>query len=68
MKRWNQHLFQERLRAGTAQPGGGSGGILSRSVNTQTEAAKKTEPSPAQWYPVPGQEALGTDCIPGGSP
>lgn len=67
MKGWDQLLSEERLRAGTAQPGGGSGGILSRSVNTQRESTKKMEPSSAQWRPVPGQEATGTNCSPEGS-
>lgn len=33
--------------------------ILSMSINTRKEGARGTEPSSFQWWPVPGQEAIG---------
>lgn len=35
--------------------------ILSMSINTRKEGARGTEPSSFQWWPVPGQEAIGTN-------
>jgi len=42
-------------------------GISSIITNAQREGANRTEPDPFQWYPAPGQEAMGTNWKTGGS-
>jgi len=42
-------------------------GTSSKSINTWREKAKTLETGFAQWFPLPGQEAMGTNWHAGGS-
>lgn len=52
----------EAKSARTVQPGEGSGGISSTSLNTTWESAKKMELGFSLWYPVNGHEPVVTNC------